>query len=118
MDNHFGDRLVQAIREKDAPACVGLDPLIDRLPPTLLEEYGLLRARDQNGRSTRMTSSEVCADAILAFGEAVIEIIAKSVPVVKINIAFFERYYAHGVRAYGRLVRCARDHGLLVIGDV
>jgi orotidine-5'-phosphate decarboxylase len=116
--DHFGDRLAQAIQEKDAPACVGLDPLIDRLPAALLEEYGLPGTLGQDKCSTATTGSKVYAEAILAFGRAVIETIAKSVPVVKINIAFFERYYADGVRAYGKLVRYAQDHGLLVIGDV
>jgi orotidine-5'-phosphate decarboxylase len=118
VDNHFGDRLVSAIHEKNAPACVGFDPLLDRLPSALLKEFGILPSPDGAENSVAATDSKACAEAILSFGRTVIEIIAKSVPVVKINIAFFERYYADGVHAYGRLVRYAQEQGLLVIGDV
>jgi len=58
------------------------------------------------------------ASAIFDFGRAMIDSVAQHVPAVKINIAFFERYYAEGVRVYGRLVRYAQELGLIVIGDV
>ncbi len=102
----------------NAPACVGFDPLLDRLPPALLEEYGLSSKRGDPVRSDLARDSKACAEAILDFGREVLRIVAKSVPIVKINIAFFEPYYADGVRAYGRLVHYAQEQGLLVIGDV
>ena len=48
----------------------------------------------------------------------VIRIVAPYVPAVKINIAFFERYYTPGLAVYYELIRQARELGLLVIGDV
>lgn len=116
MTTHFGDRLVRAIREKNAPACVGLDPLIERLPATLLEENGI-SAGGENA-PPKDVSPATAAEALLAFGREIIRVVAPYVPVIKINIAFFERYYADGIRTYLELVRHAREAGLIVIGDV
>ena len=116
MDNHFGDRLTSAIGKKDAPVCVGFDPLIDRLPPSLLEEHGVGAKYDLDLRTNANLGG--LADAILAFGEEIIRVVAPHVPAVKINIAFFERYHTAGIRAYHRLVRHASELGLVVIGDV
>jgi orotidine-5'-phosphate decarboxylase len=112
MQNHFADRLNDAIREKRAAACVGLDPLIDRLPGEILRKYEL------SGGPSPLEMGNSIAAALLEFGQGVIDAVAPLIPVVKINIAFFERYYADGLRAYYRLIKYARDAGLLVIGDV
>ena len=63
-------------------------------------------------------SAASIADCLLAFGQGVIRAIAPHVPAIKINIAFFERYYGEGIRAYTQLVREAQQAGLIVIGDV
>ncbi len=116
MDNHFGDRLLKAIQEKDAAACVGFDPLIERLPPSLLAKHGVGSEYDIQVRTSGNLGG--LADAILAFGEEVLRTVSPYVPAVKINIAFFEPYYAAGIRAYHRLVQLAGELGLIVIGDV
>ncbi len=99
--DHFADRLTAAIRAKDAPVCVGLDPLIERLPGAVREAHG-----------------DEPWTAILVYGREVIRAVAPFVAAIKINIAFFERYQAEGVRVYHQLVGEAREAGLLVIGDV
>jgi orotidine-5'-phosphate decarboxylase len=116
METHFGDRLVKAIREKDAPVCVGLDPLIGRFPPALLNSLGL--GEVTSGGPEAGVDPASAAEAMLTFGREVIQIVAPYVPVIKINIAFFERYHADGVRAHFQLVKEARQAGLIVIGDV
>lgn len=35
MANHFGDRLVDAIKSERTPLIVGLDPVYSRLPATI-----------------------------------------------------------------------------------
>ena len=35
MANHFGDRLVEAIKSKRTPLIVGLDPVYSRLPAAI-----------------------------------------------------------------------------------
>lgn len=112
----FGDRLVSAIREKNAPVCVGLDPLIERLPPSVLAEAGI--ALEDRADPTAQVDLGAVADALRSFGRDVIRTVAPYVPVIKINIAFFERYYAPGLSVYYELIRQAREAGLLVIGDV
>jgi orotidine-5'-phosphate decarboxylase len=110
VTTHFADRLDAAIRQKDVAACVGLDPLLDRLPAELQREHGIEPESQQQ--------PEVAASALRAFGSEVIKAIAPHVPAIKINIAFFERYRAPGVSAYFQLVRDAQRAGLVVIGDV
>jgi orotidine-5'-phosphate decarboxylase len=61
---------------------------------------------------------DVAAEALLTFGREVIDIVTPYVPAIKINIAFFEPYYADGIRTYFALVRHASEAGLVVIGDV
>ncbi len=95
---HFADRLTAAIRAKNAPVCVGLDPLLERLPKSF----------------HRMAPSKDFEQ----YGSAVIEAVADLVPSIKINIAFFEPYGMAGIGAYQTLVGLARRAGLLVIGDV
>lgn len=108
MSAHFADRLLAAIRAKGAPVCVGLDPVYQRLPADLTARAGLDDARDL----------ESVLDAVREFCRAVIRIVAPIVPAVKINSAFFERYYTDGVEAYFDLVREASAAKLIVIGDV
>ncbi len=108
MTRHFADRLVAAIREKQAPVCVGIDPVYDRLPADIVAREGLNDPHD----------AECAVDAIAEFCRRVIKIVAPMVPAVKINSAFFESYYESGVEAYYDLVAEAHGAGLMVIGDV
>ena len=116
MASHFADRLTTAIRKKGVPACVGLDPLVERLPAALLAEIGIRLTSD--GAVDTDAPPERLAAALLEFGAKVIRAVASEVPAIKINIAFFERYGADGVRVYFDLVRQAHEAGLIVIGDV
>lgn len=118
MQEHFADRLLAAIRRKKAPACVGLDPRIEHLPQDLLNEFNI--STDSTGRDgTGSTLDPVAtAEAIGAFGRAVIDAVAPYVPAIKINIAFFEPYDAAGIRMYRNLIREAHASGLIVIGDI
>ena len=115
MNTNFADRLTTAIEQKRVPACVGLDPLIERLPTAILAEHGI-EAATPSARDEKDLQAH--ADALESYGTGVIEVVAEFVPAVKINIAFFERYYDPGIRTYHRLVQAAREAGLIVVGDV
>jgi len=95
---HPADRLIDAIEAVGAPACVGLDPVLDRLPRTLAPEAAPV-------------------ERIEAFSEAVLEAIAGRVPAVKPQSACFERYGAEGVAVLARIVERARRLGLVVVLD-
>lgn len=91
----FGDRLAGAIA-RFGPLCVGLDPA-----PSLLEDFGL--SDDPSG--------------LAAFVEIALEALAGVVPVVKPQVAYFERHGAAGYRVLEELVGAARRAGLLVLAD-
>lgn len=116
METNFADCLWEAIRKKNAPACVGLDPLLERLPRDILEEFGRPDQSSDSDHDHQYFGR--AAQAILAYGREIIRIVAPHVPAIKINIAFFEPFYAEGIQAYFELVREAKDAGLIVIGDV
>lgn len=97
MSQHFADRLLDACKMKGAPVCVGLDPVLDRLP-------------DQFDRSDPISSIE-----LFCFG--VIDAVADLVPAVKPQSACFERYGAKGVAVYHEVVAHAKAAGLIVVGD-
>jgi len=108
MSDIFADRLYRAIQSKRAPVAVGIDPVYERLPQEIIGRSGFDDAGDL----------EVALDAVLEFCRRVIRIVAEHVPVVKVNSAFFERYFWEGVEGYFEVVQEAAAHGLLVIGDV
>lgn len=99
MSGSFASRLGARVLDGASPCCVGLDPRVESLPRSL--------APDADP-----------ADRIVAFYREVLPVLAAHVPVVKPNIAFFERHGAAGWAAYESTCRLARAAGLLVIGDV
>jgi len=99
---HAADRLLASIARVGSPACVGIDPVIERLPRAL-----------RDGAATRADQ----AHAIGAYAEGVIEAVAKHVPCVKLQSACFERYGWEGVAALERCIKAARRAGLAVILD-
>ena len=108
MSNNFADRLTDGIRSKGAPIAVGLDPQYGRLPVAIREDKEFNDELD----------TEAAIDAIFEFSTKVLRIIAPHVPAVKMNIAFFEKYYSEGIEAYYSLIEEADNLGLEVIGDV
>ncbi|MBW7904200.1 MAG: orotidine-5'-phosphate decarboxylase [Phycisphaerae bacterium] len=103
MPQNFQDRLAAAIQRCRTPAVVGIDPVYESLPPALRREQPTVRQ---------------AADQVHAFCRTLIDIAAAHAPAVKLNSAFFEALYEHGVATYYRLVRHAHARGLLVIGDI
>ena len=95
---HPADRLLEAIEQVGAPACVGLDPVLERLPSVV----------DPDATPVHR---------IKTFSLAVLEAIAGRVPAVKPQSACFERYGAAGVAALACVVERARELGLVVVLD-
>lgn len=102
MPINFADRLLTAIKTKGSPACVGIDPIADRLPRPLRERIG--RSGDE-------------IDLIFEFCSEVIDAVADAAPAVKFQSACFERYRDQGVEAMWSLVQEAVDRELVVILD-
>src|SRR5581483_11623615 len=100
---HFADRLAAAVRAKGTALCVGLDPRWDSLPQTIRARHG--------------DSPEGVAAAYEAFGLRVLEVVAPLVGVVKPQSAFFEACGPAGLAALQRVLRRARELGLVTILD-
>ena len=107
MSTPYVSRLHAAIRRTGAPVVVGLDPRFDWLPPDVLA-------------SARQQHEDAVAVAAAAFEEfcvRLIDVAAQLVPAVKPQAAFFEEYGPDGCLALARVIRYARQSGLMVICD-
>ena len=104
---NFADRLANAIREKGSRVCVGIDPRISGVPPTLVpdccgclpEDAGRLQA------------------AVERFCEDIIAAVAPYAACIKPQAAFYEALGAGGLELMWRLVAGAQKLGLPVIID-
>lgn len=96
MTKPFADRWFAAVEKKRAPVCVGIDPVLERLPTSLGDDP---------------------IEAIDAYCRGVLEAVVDHVPAVKPQLACFERYGSGGYAIYERIVRQAHAMGLLVIAD-
>jgi orotidine-5'-phosphate decarboxylase len=101
---HFADRLIAAVRGKRNAVCVGLDPRWEALPQSLRARHG-----DDSLAAVAAAFEEFCA--------RVIDVVAPLVAVVKPQAAFFEACGPAGMGALQRVLRRARQHGLLTILD-
>lgn len=98
---HFADRLCDAIARCGAPVCVGIDPVREHLPPSLLG----------------CADPETDPTGFAAFSRGVVDAVAGIVPAVKFQSACFERYGDFGVRALVEGMAYARRRGMIVILD-
>jgi len=103
----FADRLYEAVRTKDTRVCVGIDPVIDRLPVELRE-----RAMARHGDSPLAV-----AMAFLEFGRGIIDATAEYAACVKPQSAFFEACGPAGLFALQALIEYANERDLLLIED-
>jgi len=95
----FVARLAERVLAGEAPIVIGLDPRLDALPAAV--------AKDAPP-----------AERIVAFYRECLPRLSRHAPCVKPNIAFFECFGAAGYRAYEEVCTLARQHGLLVLGDI
>ncbi len=106
MDN-FADRLIAEVEKKQNPSVVGLDPRLEQIPRFIKEEMV--------GRFGK--TFEAAAESFIVFNKKIIDAVKDIVPAVKPQIAFYEKYSSHGVRAFEETVKYARSKGLIVIED-
>ncbi len=98
MTAELADQIPAAIDAIGSPACVGLDPVIEKLP-------------------SELSTAGSAVAAIERFSKGVIDAVAGVVPVVKPQSACFERYGSAGFAALERTVAHARTKGLVVLLD-
>ena len=97
--NHPSDRLLDAVEQLGTPSCVGIDPVLDRLPDDCVR------------------SGATPLEGIGLYCEGVIEAISGRVPICKFQSACFERHGPDGVHLLDRLCRRASESGIQVILD-
>jgi orotidine-5'-phosphate decarboxylase len=103
LSNSFSNRLTAAIRAKRTPVVVGLDPRWESLPDALRH------AADGTSAGKAAAYARFCRD--------VIDVIAPLVPVVKPQVAFFERLGPLGLTTLATVIAYTRQRGLFVIVD-
>ncbi len=96
---NFADRLAAAIDRLGTPACVGLDPVFEKMPEMFRAETSL------------------AGEALATFCIDVIDQVYDVVPAVKPQSACFERFGSAGCAALEKVIAHARARGLLVILD-
>lgn len=105
---HFVLRLHAAVRAKRTPALVGIDPRFDVLPPAVVAAAERRSPGDRDA---------LHAAAFEEFSFRLIDVVAPLVPAVKPQAAFFEECGPAGCAALARVIRRAREAGLIVICD-
>ncbi len=100
----FADRLLAACRAKGNALCVGLDPRWEALP---------LELRRRHGQGTL----DAIGAAFEEFSLRVLDLVAPLVAVVKPQSAFYEAAGPAGMLALQRVLRRARELGLITILD-
>ncbi len=103
----FIDDLITAIKEKDNPSVVGLDPKIDYVPRFILRDAYSKFDKTLHGM----------AEAICIYNKMIIDEIFDIVPAVKPQSAYYEMYGIYGVEAYAKTIEYAKNKGLIVIAD-
>lgn len=101
-------RLIEKIKEKKAPICVGLDPMLNFIPEHIKEEAFAAKGE----------SLEAVAEAIYNFNKAIVDECFDLIPAVKPQVAMYEQFGIAGLIAYEKTVTYCQEKGLLVIGDV
>ena len=99
----FAARLAAAIQSRRTPACIGLDPRRESLPPALA--------------AAAATDPRDLAALFTTFCRDVIDVVAPLVPIVKPQLACFEALGPHGMTALADVIAHAHARGLLVLAD-
>jgi orotidine-5'-phosphate decarboxylase len=102
---NFGDRVANAVRERESQVLLGLDPDPAELLPAA------------QGRATGESPAELAASAVAAHCQALIDSVGDACAGVKLQLACFERLGWPGARALAQVADHARAAGLLVVAD-
>lgn len=106
---NFADKLIEAVRLRGTPICVGLDPRLDKIPMSIKR-----KALDNMNH----TVTSAAGEAIFEFNKGIIDAVCDLVPVVKPQIAFYEIFGADGIKAYENTLKYAKSKGVLTIADI
>jgi orotidine-5'-phosphate decarboxylase len=106
-ETNFADRLARRIQETRNPTVMGLDPMLDYVPPSILDYFR--RECDDIARASGL--------ALYEFNRRLIDAVADIVPAIKPQAAYYEQYGIAGLTALRQTIQYARKNGMLVILD-
>ncbi|MBR5766209.1 MAG: orotidine-5'-phosphate decarboxylase [Lachnospiraceae bacterium] len=102
------NKLIENIKQTNAPIVVGLDPMLKYVP-----EHITKKAYDKFGENL-----EGAAEAIWQFNKGIIDAVYDLIPAVKPQIAMYEQFGIPGLIAFKKTVDYCKDKDLVVIGDI
>lgn len=108
MTKHFADRLINQMEAKNSVVCVGIDPILERIPAPIV-------AKAQESHGPTLIAA---VEAIANFSKSIVEAVADLVPAVKLQAAYFEQFGSQGMWAFEQVANFAAEQGLIVIADV
>ncbi len=101
-------RLIDKIRQTQAPIVVGLDPMLKFIPSHLQKI-----AFERCGRNL-----EGAAEAVWLYNKGIIDAVYDLIPAVKPQIAMYEQFGIPGLTVFHKTVEYCKQKGLVVIGDI
>lgn len=110
-------KLVDAIKIKNAPVVVGLDPNLSFVPQHL-QDAAMEKVSAIDGISDDERALRAAAEAIWQFNKEIVDAVYDIVPAVKPQVAMYEQFGLPGIAVYDRTVKYCKEKGLIVIGDV
>lgn len=102
------NKLVNKIKQIDAPIVVGLDPMMKFIPSHITEA-----AYAEHGETLAGA-----AEAIWQYNKGIIDATYDLIPAVKPQIAMYEQFGIEGLIAFKKTVDYCKSKDLVVIGDV
>ena len=102
------NRLINKIKQTQAPIVVGLDPTMKFVP-----EHIQKKAFAEYGETTKGA-----AEAIWQYNKAIVDAVYDLIPAVKPQIAMYEQFGIEGLIAFQKTVEYCKQKDLVVIGDV
>ena len=102
------NKLVEKIKQTNAPIVVGLDPMLSYVP-----EHITKKAYAEYGETLKGA-----AEAIWLYNRELIDHIHDLIPAVKPQIAMYEQFGVEGLITFQKTVDYCHEKDLIVIGDV
>ncbi len=102
------NKLVDKIKETNAPIVVGLDPMMKYIP-----EHIVMKAFNDYGETL-----EGACEAVWQYNKGIIDAVYDIIPAVKPQIAMYEQFGIEGLKVFQKTVDYCHEKDLVVIGDV
>ena len=97
-------KLVDAIKIKNAPVVVGLDPNLSFVPQHL-QDAAMEKVSAIDGISDDERALRAAAEAIWQFNKEIVDAVYDIVPAVKPQVAMYEQFGLPGIAVYDRTVK-------------